>query len=115
MPQEQTAACIGVLYNVVVLGSRARIQRASADEKNPSSKQKIIEEGKGLNLAYIELNPLNESYDPKSKTNTEVMLDNFKKDRLEEAAKISEKIMSGRGEKFLPQKSVSPEQGCSYF
>ena len=58
-------------------------------QKNPSSKQKIIEEGKGLNLAYIELNPLNESYDPPSQTNTDVMLDQFKKERLEEAAKTA--------------------------
>lgn len=58
-------------------------------QENPSSKKKIIEEGKGLNLAYIELNPLNESYDPKSKTNTDLMLDEFKKERLEEAAKTA--------------------------
>ena len=58
-------------------------------QENPSSKQKIIEEGRGVNLAYIELNPLNESYDPPSKTNTDVMLDQFKKDRLEEAAQTA--------------------------
>ena len=58
-------------------------------QKNPSSKQKIIKEGIGLNLTYIELNPLNESYDPPSKTNTDVMLDQFKQEQLATAARTA--------------------------
>ena len=45
-------------------------------QENPSSK-KIVEE-EGINLAYIELNPLN-GYMIKSKTKTELMLDDPKR------------------------------------
>lgn len=55
-------------------------------QKNPSSKEKIIEEGRGINLAYIELNPLNESYDTPEQTKTDQILDQFKEKRIQEAA-----------------------------
>ena len=58
-------------------------------QKNPASKEKIIKEGKGINLAYIELNPLNESYEPPEQTKTDIILDQFKQERLKEAAKTA--------------------------
>jgi hypothetical protein len=56
-------------------------------QKNPSAEKQIAKEGEGRNLVYIELNPLNESYDPRSKTKTEELLTQFKEEQLTKAAK----------------------------
>jgi len=55
-------------------------------QKNPEGKKKIVTEGEGRNLVYLELSPLNESYDPQKPTKTTDLLQNFKQEKLQEAA-----------------------------
>ena len=58
-------------------------------QENAESIKKIEEEARGRNIVYLELNPLNESYDPKETTKTEEILHSFKEKRLAEAAKTA--------------------------
>ncbi len=59
-------------------------------QDNPDAQQKIKREGEGRNLVYLELSPLNEAYEPKEKTDTTSILQQFKQEKLVEATQNAE-------------------------
>ncbi|MEC7984051.1 MAG: multiheme c-type cytochrome, partial [Myxococcota bacterium] len=56
-----------------------------------NAKSKIAKEGRGRNIVYIELHPLNEAYDEQKKSRVGDSLEEYKKDVLKKAAQNAKK------------------------